>query len=679
MAAKVPATDQAADRAAAVLNGQVSLRVALAGQPNVGKSTLFNLLTGLSQHVGNWPGKTVEQKTGTCHYNGTTLHLVDLPGTYSLTANSPEELIARDYLIKERPDVVVAVVNAAALERNLYLVAELLPLVGRLVVGLNMVDVAAGEGVKVEPQVLAAALGVPVVPMAAARNQGVRELVDMVDRLARGEVPYRPNLPEIRPDHRGVLDEIHALVADYVPAPYPAGWVALKLLEGDAEITEIMRGCLPAGRWEQVHAILKAHEDAVLAVASGRYDWVGRMIRAAVTRPRAGQITLTGRLDRWATHPVWGLGILAAVLGLAFWLTFSLGTPLQKLLDLYLVRALARTAAGWLAGAPPWLEGLVVEGVLGGAGTVLTFLPILAIFFAVLALLEDVGYMARAAYVMDRFMHLVGLHGRSFLPLFLGFGCNVPAVMGARIIDSPRARLLTILLAPLVPCAGRMAVIAFLAPLFFGQKATLVAWGLVAVNLVALAVVGVLLNRWVLKGERAAFIMELPLYHRPNARTIGLQVWHNSLEFLKKAGTLILVMSVVVWALAALPHGEIESSYLATVGRALAPVGALMGLDWRMLVALLTSFVAKENSVATLGVLFSTGDQTAGLATALAGALTPAAALAFLVVQMLFVPCAATVAAIRQETQSWGWTAFSVGLLLLLSLVGGVAAYQIFH
>jgi ferrous iron transport protein B len=678
MAVKAKPASDVARQAEAVLNGEVTLTVALAGQPNVGKSTVFNLLTGLSQHVGNWPGKTVEQKTGIYRFNGTTIHLVDLPGTYSMTANSAEEVIARDYIIQEQPDVVVALVNAASLERNLYLVAELLPLPAQVVVGLNMVDVAADEGMEVEPQVLEAALGVPVVPMVAAKNQGLRELVETVDRLARGEIRYEPNLPEIRDDHREVLAQIQILVADWVPDPYPSDWVALKLLEGDAEITAMMRDeQLPADRWAQIHEILMAHEDAVLAVASGRYEWVGRMTRAAVTRPRAGQITLTERLDRWATHPLWGLAILASVLGLVFWLTFAIGSPLQEALAIYVVGTLADAATALLAGAPAWISGLVVDGIIGGAGTVITFLPILVIFFAVLALLEDMGYMARAAYVMDRFMHLMGLHGKSFLPLFLGFGCNVPAVMGARIIDSRRARLLTVMLAPLVPCAARMTVIVFLTPVFFGAAATLVAWGLIAMSLVALAVVGVLLNKWVLRGERAAFIMELPLYHRPNARTIGIQVWQNSSEFLKKAGSLILIMSVIVWVLSTLPHGQIETSYLASFGRALAPLGELMGLDWQMMVALLTSFVAKENAIATMGVLFGTGEEAAGLDTTLAGVLTPAAALAFLVVQMLFIPCVATVAAIKQETRSWAWTAFSVGLLLVLSLVAGIAVYNV--
>ncbi len=672
-------TSVAVTKGAGVLDGRVALRVALAGQPNVGKSTVFNLLTGLSQHVGNWPGKTVEQKTGIHHHGDITLHVVDLPGTYSLTANSLEEVIARDYIVRERPDVVVTVVNAASLERHLYLVAELLPLANRLVVALNMVDVAASEGMQVEARVLEAAPRGARVSMSASKNQGVSELVETVVALVRGELPYTPCIPEIREDHRQVLDEVLALLDGCVPDLYPPDWVALKLLEGDTEITALLREqILPADRWAAIHEILMAHEDAVLSVASGRYEWVGRMVRAAVTRPRAGQITLTERLDRWATHPIWGLGILAAILGLVFGLTFAVGTPLQDLLERTVVGGLSSAASGLLANAPTWLRSLVVDGAIGGVGTVVTFLPILVIFFAVLALLEDVGYMGRAAFVMDRFMHLVGLHGKSFMPLFLGFGCNVPAVAGSRIIDSPRARLLTILLAPLVPCAARMAVIVFVAPVFFGAAAALVAWGLVALSLAVLVLVGILLNRWVLRGERAAFIMELPLYHLPNARTIGIQVWQNSREFLKRAGTLILVMSIVVWALSVLPDGQLETSYLAAAGRALEPLGALMGLDWRMLVALLTSFVAKENAIATMGVLFAGGEAagTAGLQTALAAWLLPAFLEAFLVVQILFIPCVATVAAMRQETRSWGWTGLGVGLLLVISLVGGIVAYQ---
>jgi len=668
------------------MNGQIRnpksaiqnpLTVALAGQPNVGKSTVFNMLTGLDQHVGNWPGKTVEQKTGEFAHHGRPIRLVDLPGTYSLTANSEEERVARDYLIREQPDVVIIVVNAAALERNLYLLAELLALPVRVVVGLNMIDVAEQQGIRVEPHVLEAALGAPVVPLVACRNQGLGELMDAVERLAAAPDAFKPNRPAIRAAHRPVLQEIRALIAGQVPQPYPEDWFALKLLEGDAEITDTLRQAAPEA-WERVHALLRRHEDAYLDIAGGRYEWIGRMVRAAVVHPRAGAVTLTDRLDRIATHPLWGLALLVGIFGLVFWLTYTVALPIVNWLDGVVIRGLSEGLRALLTTTPGWLSGLIVDGIIGGAGTVLTFLPILVIFFAALGILEDVGYFARAAYVMDRFMHWMGLHGKSCLPLFLGFGCNVPAVMGCRIVEDRRARLLTTLLAPLVPCTGRLAVLTFLAPAFFGRAAMLASWGLVAVNLIILALTGIAINRLVFKGAYTAFIMEMPLYHLPNARTIGLFVWHNTWAFVKKAGTIILVASVIVWGLSTLPGGDVERSLLAGLGRALAPVGRLMGLgDWRLIVALLTGFVAKENTIATLGILFGAGGPESGLAQQVAGVLTLPAALAFLVVQMLFVPCVATVAVIRQETGGWKWTALSVALQLALSLAAGVAVYQV--
>jgi ferrous iron transport protein B len=325
---------------------------------------------------------------------------------------------------------------------------------------------------------------------------------------------------------------------------------------------------------------------------------------------------------------------------------------------------------------PFWLRGIVVDGLFGGVGSVLTFLPIMVIFFAVFALLEDVGYMARAAYVMDNLMHLMGLHGKSFLPLFLGFGCNVPAVMGARVIDSRPARLLTILIAPLVPCTARMAVVAFIAPAFFGANALWVSWGVVLLSMLALVSSGALLNKVIFKGQRSAFIMELPLYHIPNARTIGLLVWQRSHSFVKKAGTTILIMSLVIWALSYLPNGDLNTSFLTRLGQFVEPVGKWMGFDWRLTVALLASFPAKENAIATLGVLFGRSPD-AGLTDILAASFSTASALSFLVVTMLFIPCVATVSVIKQETDSWGWTLLSVFLLLALSVTAGTAVYHL--
>lgn len=650
--------------------------IGLAGQPNVGKSTIFNLLTGLSQHVGNWPGKTVERKEGSLAWKGHDLRIVDLPGAYSLTANSVEERLARDFILHERPDVIIMVSDASALERNLYLLAELLILPVPVVLGLNMMDVAEQHGLQVETHVLEAALGIPIVPMIARRNQGLSELLDAALRVLQDPGAFRPARPEIAAPHRQVLNEIVDLTRAYVPQPCPPNWVALKLLEGDREVTEKTRDWVPDDIWQRVEALLKEHEDAVLDVASGRYEWIGRMVRAALRHPPLGQISFTDRFDRIAVHPLWGLLLLLGVLGLVFWITFTVAVPIQNWLDVAAVGTLRSWLRVELADAPAWLAGLIADGVLGGAGLVVTFLPILLVFFTVLGFLEDTGYLMRTAYVMDRFMHRLGLHGRSFLPLFLGFGCNVPAVLGTRVIESRSGRLLTTLLVPFVPCSARLAVLAFLAPVFFGSSAMVVAWGLVAFNLIILALAGLLFNRVLFHGEHVAFVMELPLYHFPSARTIGAFVWNNIKAFLRNASGVILLVSVVIWALSSFPGPDIQYSYLGQFGQMLNPLGELMGMDWRLLVALMSSFVAKENAITALGVLYGTDMEGKGLVDVMATVVSPATGLTFLVMIMLFIPCIATLTAMRQETRGWAWPLFSVALFLGIALLAGIATYQ---
>jgi len=650
------------------------IRAALIGQPNVGKSTVFNQLTGLNQHVGNWPGKTIEQKTGEVSFEGNDFFLVDLPGTYSLTANSEEERISRDFIIREKPDIVFLLVNAAALERSLYLLSEVLILQVPVVIGLNMMDVAERHHTEIDIEKLEKALGVAVVPLVATKNLGPGQLLKEALEMMDGQVPFCPVKPVIKKSHRDVLERVKAIAGGKVPEPYQLEWASVKLLEGDREVITLAREWF-GGDWENIHAILAEHEDAYLDIVGERYEWISRVIRAAVRKPRAQEISKTDRVDRFATHPVAGVFILLAMLMAVFFFTYAIASPLSRLLE-SAVNGLQGSLGDCLSFLPPFLSGLISQGFLGGAGMVLAFMPTLIVFFIFLGLMEDVGYLARVAYVMDAFMHRIGLHGKSFIPFFLGFGCNVPAILGSRIVDEKRGRLMTILLAPFVPCTARIAVVTFLAPAFFGKKAAFAMASLVLLNIAALFIVGLLVNRFFLRGEKGAFIMELPLYHMPNLKTVSLYVYNNVKSFLLKAATIIVIVSGLIWFLSNYPRGGIEQSYLASFGKSLEPVGAMIGVhDWRLTVALLTSVVAKENTIAALGVLFGSSPGQ-GLAERVSSVLTTPSAFAFLVVQMLFIPCLASLASIRQEA-GWKWTLFSMALLLFVSLACGIAAYRV--
>ncbi len=653
-----------------------ALTIALAGQPNVGKSTIYNLLTGESQYVSNWPGKTSECQSGHFDFQGERISLVDLPGTYSLSASSDEERIAREFIIENRPDVLLVILDAVTLERNLYLVAELLSLSVPLVLVINRMDLAASQGIHIEPKVLEAAIRVPVVPLIAQRGEGMQAAVAAAIQAARNRAEFQPNRPVIREDHQQVLDKLVQMIQEQVPQPYPADWMALKLLEGDRVVTETMKERL-GDDWDQVHALLIQHDDAFLAVAGGRYDWIERMVRAAVIRPKSGQVTVTDRIDRFATHPVWGVLILITVMAGLFGLTFSMGIPLQVWLEKWVIQEAAEDVSALLAGSPGWLVGLITNGIISGVGTVLTLLPILILFFICMGLLEDLGYMTRAAFVMDRWMHPLGLHGKSFLPLSLGIGCNVPAVMESRIIEEPKARLITILLTPLVPCFPRLSVVVLLAPIFFGQRAFVYSLLLFSLPLLFLVLFGKVFHELLQGGKHNAFIMELPLYQAPHLAPILKSVGLRMIDFLKGAGSVILFLSVGLWALSYFPGGEINSSYLAVLGHKLDLLGNLTGLDWRLTAALMTSMLRSENTLTTLAILFGTGQHLFGLSDTLTGQVAPAAGLAFLALQLLFVPCIATVAAIRNESKSWIWSLGYVGLRLVTSVAVGILIYQV--
>ncbi|MDD3846840.1 MAG: ferrous iron transport protein B [Syntrophorhabdaceae bacterium] len=649
-----------------------SLLVALAGQPNVGKTTVFNLLTGLSQHIGNWPGKTVERKEGVHRAKDTEIRFVDLPGTYSLSAYSEEERVTREFLIHEHPDITVLFVNASALERSLYLLTELLLLRSPVIVAVNMLDVAEAQGVRIDTGAIHASLGLPVVSTVATKNRGIKELLDEILKIAESTEGYNPKIPRVTEDHRDIYLRISELVREHVPLPYTVEWVVTKLMEGDSEVTESFHGIVPGHIWNEIQTLLVEHEDALRAVVGGRYDWIEEATRAAVSRFKRGQVLMTDRIDHVLTRPSTGIPVLLAILAIVFLVTFAVGYPLQGYLE-STVRSLGSAVEGALASEPQWIKGLLVTGIIGGAGSVLTFVPILFIFFFAMSFLENVGYMARAAFVMDRFMHIIGLHGKSFLPMCLGFGCNVASVLGARIVESRKARLLTIFLTPLVPCTGRLAVITFVTAAVFAGKALLVTWLLVTLNVIMLGVAGMLISRFLLREEPVPFIMELPLYHKPDFRTIGVVVWHRTVAFVKKAGTVILLFSIFLWIISNVPTGGIENSILGKAGVLLEPIGKPLGLDWRMVVALLSSVIAKENSVATLGILYNVGDQ--GLLAVLSSTIPHASAISFLVVLMLFIPCAPTIVVMKQEMADRKWFIISFVFMLLLSYAMGMAAY----
>jgi ferrous iron transport protein B len=646
--------------------------VALVGQPNVGKSTVFNILTGLSQHVGNWPGKTVEKKEGTHRADNVLIRIVDLPGTYSLTAFSEEERVARDFIIKEKPDLVVLILNAAALERGLYLLSEVLLLNRPVILAINMLDVASDQGIEIDTRALQDSLGIPVIPMVAKRNSGIKELVNQIATIASCEYKYNPELPEVSADHQDIYEDILKQVRPYIHEPYTSEWVTIKLMEGDPEVSTMVEGKAQKSAWNEILNLLIKHEDALHAVVNGRYDWIEKISRAAVSRFKMGQVVLTDRIDHILTRPILGIPILLAVMAFVFFLTYAGGVPLQGWLNdqiQHFIKFCEPFTTGW----PAWLQGLMLNGVIGGVGSVLTFLPILLIFFAIMAFLEDIGYMARAAFVMDRIMHLVGLHGKSFIPMCLGFGCNVPAVLGARIIETRKARMITLLLIPFVPCTARLAVLTLVSAAVFGSNAAYVSWSILALNIAVLGIAGIFVNKTLWKQD-APFIMELPIYHSPDIKTIMMVIWSRTISFIRKAGTVILGVSLIVWLLSYFPSGNVEDSFLASFGKLLQPLGVPLGLDWKMITALLTGLVAKENVVATLGVLYSVGRE--GLTNILPTIMSPESAAAFLVVMMLFIPCAATIAVLKKEMNSNKWFYSSMAMTLVVSYLGGIAAYN---
>lgn len=698
--------------------------VALAGNPNAGKTTVFNGLTGSHQHVGNYPGITVEKKEGTAHCEGHGIRIVDLPGTYSLTAFTLEEVVARSVLADERPDVVVNVVNASALERNLYLTVQLLEMGVPVVLALNMMDEARSLGLRIDTKELSRRLGLPVVETVARRMRGLDDLlrVAVEDVRVRETAPWEPLVISYGPDLDPVLArmEVRVREAGLLTSRYQARWTALKFLENDEEIRSQCRlADLDVTREleamaDEVAAHLKTtlgtYPEAV--VADYRYGFISSLLRGGVvarSSDTADRLAFSDKLDTVLTQQLLGPLILLGILFLVYQVTFVLGAFPMYLVEegFGLLKSLAEAVL-----PEGLLRSLIVSGIIDGVGGVMSFVPLIMLIFLQIAFLEDSGYMARIAYMLDRVFRAFGLHGCSVMPFIVGGGiaggCAVPGVLAARTLRSPKEKLATLLTVPFMACGAKLPVFILFVGVFFPSHEALAMFLLTLAGWVTALLVARLLRSTIIRGEPTPFVMELPPYRLPTLRGLLIHTWERTWEYLKKAGTVILAISVLLWAAMTFPRldektlaapgaqtaetvaagdaegaralAQLRHSLAGRVGLALEPVTRYAGFDWRTDIALLGGFAAKEVIVATLGTAYSLGDpeDEARLAKHIADdpQWNKASAMALMLFVLLYAPCMVTLAAIRQETGSWGWTLFSMGFNTLVAFCVATAVYQ---
>ena len=648
------------------------LTVALIGNPNAGKTTVFNNLTGAHQHVGNWPGVTVERKEGVREHDGCLINVVDLPGVYSLTAYSPDEMIARDFVVDERPDVIVDIVDASNLERNLYLAVQLLEMGANLVVALNMMDMAEGRHYSIDLEALSRHLGVPVVPMVASHNRGTDQLLCAIVHAAGGTASVDGFRLTYRKEVEQEIGKLEGMISGTELADrYPAKWVAIKLLEEDEEVATKGVGVDVLGaRAESLSRLKQAYgDDAETLIADARYGYITGLVREVMRKPSEVRLTVSEWIDKVVLNRFLGIPLFLALLYGLFQFTFVLSPPLMDWID---------EGLGWLGDVaaditPEWLGSLLADGVIGGVGSVLVFVPPIFLLFLALSILEDSGYMARAAFVMDRLMHRIGLHGRSFVPLTLGFGCTVPAVMATRTIENPKDRLVTMLAAPFISCGARLPIYILFAAAFFTANQGLVIFSMYIIGVIVAVLTAWFLRKRVVTGPSGHFVMELPPYRLPTIKGAIIHTWERGRLFLVRAGTIIFIAVVVIWLLD-------YTGTLEPIGRAIAPIFAPAGFgQWQSSVALVFGILAKEVVVGTYGTLFTGAEELGGLGQVVGFELgwTPLIAYGFMLFTLIYVPCAATIATIKQETNTWRWPIFAIVFPTALAWVVAVLVYQI--
>lgn len=711
-----------------------TINVALVGNPNCGKTSLFNVASGSHEHVGNYSGVTVDAKEGHFDFQGYHFRLVDLPGTYSLSAYSPEELYVRKHIIDETPDVIINVVDAGNLERNLYLTAQLIDMNVRMVVALNMYDALLHSGNTLDHKKLGQLFGVPIVPTVSRTGKGIDNLFHVIIGLYEGadfigqkeEIQdeamreYREWHDKYVPDHKyGSHDEethdfdgksyIRHIHINHGPElersidavkevickneniryKYSTRFLAIKLLENDKDIEQRVVATLPNGeevirvRDKEAERIrLSMNEDSEQAITDAKYGFITGALKETYTEKNQNTEMFTRIVDSIVTHKIWGFPIFFVFLYLMFECTFVFGEYPKGWIE-WLVEQIASLAETFMPAGP--LKDLIVDGIIGGVGGVIVFLPNILLLYIFISFMEDSGYMARAAFIMDKIMHKMGLHGKSFIPLIMGFGCNVPAIMASRIIESRKSRLVTILINPLISCSARLPIYLVMIGAFFPSKASLVLLSIYVTGILLAVLMARIFSRFIVRGDDAPFVMELPPYRMPTAKSVLRHTWEKGAQYLKKMGGIIMIASVIIWFLGYYPNHDAysttaeqqENSYIGQIGKAIEPVIEPLGFDWKMGIGILSGIGAKELVVSTLGVLYTNDDDIESVDLADRIPITPLVAYGYMLFVLIYFPCIATVAAIKNESGSWKWAAFTICYTTLLAWIVAFLVHQV--
>lgn len=658
--------------------------IALAGNPNCGKTSIFNLLTKTRQHVGNWPGVTVEKKEGILKYKGKDFNIVDLPGTYSLGAYSEDEVVARNFIINDKPDLVLNIVDSTNLERNLYLTMQLLEMGIDVIIALNIIDEARIKGIKIDVEALSAEFGVKIIETSALRGEGIDNLIEEITKDGgrnKKELSYGNEL-------EGYLSEIESVIkSNNMFLKYPSRWLAIKLLENDEYIKNII---LNDNTKELEHKIVSCSADieenlgfdGEIAIVDKRYEIISKIIKRTVVKEKKEVETKGDKIDRIVTNKYLGIPIFALIMFLLYQITFTIGAVLQEYTE-GVIAFIGEKVVGYIEGlgAPDMFLSFLNDGVFGGIAAVISFLPLIMVMYLLIGILEDSGYMARAAYVMDRIMRKLGLHGKTFVSMIVSIGCNVPGIMATRTLDNKKDRMIAILINPFISCGARLPIYALFVSAFFDKYQALILFLLYVLGIIVALIAGKIFSKTLFKGETSYFVMELPTYKMPSLKNIVLLMWDKAGAFLKKAGILILPAMIVLWVLGTFPIGVeqySENSLLGIIGKAVAPIFNLAGFgNWQASVSLITGVLAKETVVATMGLVYSGISEGPHLVTTIQSIFTPLTAMSFMVMTLLYTPCLVALGAIKRETNSWKWTIFTGVYTFLVGLLGATLVYQI--